>query len=89
MATPSAGDPEEHSVSDKEGDGTFHQSKLGPKPKRRHFFSPLDPTYAQALQSDAESVVYSDDEEVCFWLSHFEFRQIIDSRPEESAQEDR
>ena len=45
-------------------DGTLHQSELGPKPKRKHFFSPLDPAYADAVHRDAESVEYSAEEEV-------------------------
>lgn len=45
-------------------EGTFHQSQLGPKAKR-HFFSPLDLSYADAVHKDAETVNYSEDEEVC------------------------
>ncbi|KAF8902600.1 MFS general substrate transporter [Gymnopilus junonius] len=44
-------------------DGTFHQSELGPKPKRKYFFSPLDPAYADAVHRDAESVEYTAEEE--------------------------
>lgn len=47
-------------------DGTLHQSGLGPKPHRRHFFSPLDPTYAEAVNRDAEDVKYTPEEEVLF-----------------------
>ncbi|TFK31426.1 MFS general substrate transporter [Crucibulum laeve] len=44
-------------------DGTNHQSLLGPKPRRKHFFSPLDPGYADAIHKDAEEVVYTEEEE--------------------------
>ncbi|TFK31679.1 MFS general substrate transporter [Crucibulum laeve] len=44
-------------------DGTNHQSLLGPKPRRKHFFSPLDPGYADAVHKDAEEVVYTEEEE--------------------------
>ncbi|EKM78465.1 hypothetical protein AGABI1DRAFT_129571 [Agaricus bisporus var. burnettii JB137-S8] len=43
-------------------DGTLHQSGLGP-PQRRHFFSPLDPTWAEAVHRDAETVQYTPEEE--------------------------
>ncbi|KAJ7120937.1 major facilitator superfamily domain-containing protein [Mycena epipterygia] len=32
----------------------YHQSQLGPKPIRKHFFSPLDSGYADAVNRDAE-----------------------------------
>ncbi|KAH9474769.1 hypothetical protein JR316_0013234 [Psilocybe cubensis] len=44
-------------------EGTLHQSELGPKAHRKHFFSPLDPAYAEAVNLDAESVEFSEDEE--------------------------
>lgn len=50
-------------------DGTTHQSQLGPKPKRKHFFSPLDPMYADAVNRDGENVEYTPEEEVRM-LSH-------------------
>ncbi len=45
-------------------EGTAHQSALGPKPKRKHFFSPLDSTYADAVNLDAESVEFTPEEDV-------------------------
>jgi len=45
-------------------EGTLHQSELGPKPKRKHFFSPLDHTYADAVHRDAEAVDFTPEEEV-------------------------
>lgn len=45
-------------------DGTFHQSKLGPKATRKHFFSPLDLHYANAVHQDAETVTFTEDEDV-------------------------
>jgi len=47
-------------------EGTSHQSELGPKAKRKHFFAPLDPAYADAVNKDAEFVEFTADEEV--WL---------------------
>ncbi|PPQ92545.1 hypothetical protein CVT25_010378 [Psilocybe cyanescens] len=44
-------------------EGILHQSELGPKAHRKHFFSPLDPAYADAVNRDAESVEYTQDEE--------------------------
>ncbi|KAF8892997.1 MFS general substrate transporter [Infundibulicybe gibba] len=43
--------------------GTAHQEKLGPKPKRKHFFSSLDPAYADAVNRDAAAVEYTEEEE--------------------------
>ncbi|KAJ7481694.1 MFS general substrate transporter [Mycena latifolia] len=43
--------------------GEYHQSQLGPKPTRKHFFSPLDPGYAEAVNLDAETVEYTEAEE--------------------------
>jgi hypothetical protein len=45
-------------------EGTFHQSQLGPKAKRKHFFSPLDQAYSDAVHKDAETVVFTEKEEV-------------------------
>ncbi|KAJ7135487.1 MFS general substrate transporter [Mycena crocata] len=47
--------------TNKEGD--YHQSQLGPKPTRKHFFSPLDPGYADAVNRDAETVEFTEAEE--------------------------
>ncbi|KAK7042317.1 MFS general substrate transporter [Favolaschia claudopus] len=43
--------------------GDHHQSQLGPKAERKHFFSPLDPAYADAVNRDAETVEYTEAEE--------------------------
>lgn len=45
-------------------EGTFHQAQLAFKVTRKHFFSPLDPSYADAVQRDAETVQYTLEEEV-------------------------
>lgn len=45
-------------------EGTANQALQGPKPKRKHFFSPLDHTYADAVHRDAETVKYTAEEEV-------------------------
>ena len=47
-------------------EGTSHQSELGPKAMRNHFFAPLDSAYADAVDKDAEFVEFTADEEV--WL---------------------
>lgn len=44
-------------------EGTHHQLALGSQAKRKHFFSPLDPTYAEAVHKDAEAVEYTPEEE--------------------------
>lgn len=44
--------------------GTMHQEASGARAKRKHFFSPLNPDYAEAVHLDAESVEYTIDEEV-------------------------
>ncbi|KAF9474852.1 MFS general substrate transporter [Pholiota conissans] len=44
-------------------DGDAHQAALGPKAKRKHFFSPLDPAYADAVHLDAEAVEYTAEQE--------------------------
>lgn len=45
-------------------DGTFHQLQLGPKAKRKHFFSSLDPAFADAVHRDAQSVQFTELDEV-------------------------
>ena len=45
-------------------EGTLHQLALGDQAKRKHFFSPLNPVYAEAVHKDAETVVYTSEEEV-------------------------
>ena len=47
-------------------EGTAKQAKLGPSlnPKRKHFFSQVDPVIAGAVHQDAETVEYSVEEEV-------------------------
>jgi len=45
-------------------EGTAYQSELGPKAKRKHFFSPLDAAYAEAVHKDAEFVEFTPEEEV-------------------------
>jgi hypothetical protein len=44
--------------------GTLHQNAIGDKAKRRHFFSPLDLSWAEAVHKDAEDVQYTPEEEV-------------------------
>ncbi|KAF9029572.1 MFS general substrate transporter [Hymenopellis radicata] len=44
-------------------EGTAHQAALGPKPKRKYFFSPLDSTYADAVNLDAETVEFTPEED--------------------------
>lgn len=51
-------------------EGTYHQSQLGKKPARKHFFSPLDPSYSEAVHRDAETVRFTLEEEVC---SHYPY----------------
>ncbi|KAF4603128.1 hypothetical protein EYR38_003533 [Pleurotus pulmonarius] len=46
--------------NDSNEDGTFHQLQLGPKAKRKHFFSSLDPAYADAVHRDAQSVQFTE-----------------------------
>ncbi|KAG5636315.1 hypothetical protein H0H81_008429 [Sphagnurus paluster] len=43
--------------------GTFHQSQLGLKAKRKHFFAPTDQSYADAVHRDAETVEFTEEEE--------------------------
>ncbi|KAF9489510.1 MFS general substrate transporter [Pleurotus eryngii] len=54
-------------------DGTFHQLQLGPKAKRKHFFSSLDPAYADAVHRDAQSVQFTE-------LDEKAVRRKIDNR---------
>ncbi|KAJ3907684.1 MFS general substrate transporter [Lentinula edodes] len=49
--------------SDAEMEGTARQNELGPKLKRAHFFSPLDPAVAEAVNKDAETVEYTPEED--------------------------
>ncbi|KAJ7291058.1 MFS general substrate transporter [Mycena rebaudengoi] len=44
-------------------EGDYHQSQMGPKPTRKHFFSPLDSGYADAVHRDAETVEFTEAEE--------------------------
>ncbi|KAJ3561686.1 hypothetical protein NP233_g10043 [Leucocoprinus birnbaumii] len=43
--------------------GTLHQSAVGIRAQRKHFFSPLDPALAEAVHKDAEHVRYTPEEE--------------------------
>ncbi|KAL0581029.1 hypothetical protein V5O48_001023 [Marasmius crinis-equi] len=54
-----------HASADKppNTEGTQFQDALGPKAKRRHFFSPLDRTYADAVDEDAKTVEYTPEED--------------------------
>ncbi|GAV99050.1 MFS general substrate transporter [Lentinula edodes] len=49
--------------SDAEMEGIARQNELGPKLKRAHFFSPLDPAVAEAVNKDAETVEYTPEED--------------------------
>lgn len=60
----SARDTERSMSEHSNTEGTQNQAALGPKPRRKHFFSPLDPAYADAVHRDAESVEFSPEEEV-------------------------
>ncbi|KAF8800650.1 MFS general substrate transporter [Phlegmacium glaucopus] len=54
-------EPEDADCLHKEG--TLHQANLGlAKPKRKHFFSQLDPASADAVHRDAETIEYSIEE---------------------------
>ncbi|KAL0581030.1 hypothetical protein V5O48_001024 [Marasmius crinis-equi] len=44
-------------------EGSAHQDSLGPKAKRRHFFSPLDRAYADAVHEDAKTVEFTPEED--------------------------
>lgn len=48
-------------------EGTYHQSKLGSKPKRKHFLGGFDYAYSDAVDRDAATVEYTEDEEVGFF----------------------
>ncbi|KAF9467701.1 MFS general substrate transporter [Collybia nuda] len=61
--TSSQKDVETSTSEHRNAEGTFHQSKEGKKPTRRHFFSPLDASYADAVHRDAADVIYSEVEE--------------------------
>lgn len=66
-ALPSDGRPsdvESNGAEPDNEDGTIHQSQLGPKAKRRHFFAPLDLSFADAVHRDATDVIFSEEEEV-------------------------
>lgn len=56
-------DVEECRVEDPNTQGTLYQLKLGGKAQKRHFFSPLEQDVADAVHKDAETVVYSQEEE--------------------------
>ena len=68
-------------------EGTAYQALQGPKPHRKHFFSPLDQAYADAVHRDAETVVYTAEEEVwpqftllstdSFKLNLFSFQRLV------------
>lgn len=45
-------------------EGTYHQAQMSFKPSRKHFFSPLDSSYADAVHRDAETVQFTPQEEV-------------------------
>lgn len=45
-------------------EGTYHQAQFDFKVKRKHFFSPLDASYAEAVHRDAERVQFTPEEEV-------------------------
>lgn len=57
--------------SDAEMEGTARQNELGPKLKRAHFFSPLDPAVAEAVNKDAETVEYTPEEDVRMFCAVF------------------
>ncbi|KJA17831.1 hypothetical protein HYPSUDRAFT_146000 [Hypholoma sublateritium FD-334 SS-4] len=59
-------DGAQHSNSE----GTANQALQGPKPKRKHFFSPLDHTYADAVHRDAQMVEYTAEEELYIGNAH-------------------
>jgi len=63
MESKNAADERSSSGSPTNAEGNYYQSQLGPKPKRAHFFSPLDATYSDACHKDAETVEYTEEEE--------------------------
>lgn len=54
---------EEREQEKANAEGTMYQSQLGEKAIRKHFFSPLDPAFAEAVHKDAEGVQYTEEEE--------------------------
>lgn len=66
-------DVEKTSAEEFNTEGTVHQSRLGPKPNRKHFFSPLDSNYAEAVHKDASTVVFTPEEE-------YKVKRKIDNR---------
>ncbi|OCH88702.1 MFS general substrate transporter [Obba rivulosa] len=52
-------------ISDEQGlaEGSFYQEQVGKKPRRKHFFSPLDGVLAEAVHKDATRVEYTEAEE--------------------------
>jgi hypothetical protein len=63
--TPSPVDEAQLTRSKQEAEnGTLYQNVIGTKAPRKHFFSPLDPTLADAVHQDAETVQYSPEDEV-------------------------
>ena len=58
------GEEKRYTPEHRNGDGSFHQSKLGPKAVRKHFFAPLDSNYAEAVRKDAADVVFTEEEDV-------------------------
>ncbi|KAF8827123.1 hypothetical protein HHX47_DHR5000603 [Lentinula edodes] len=52
-----------HTPSSPDCSGVTYQGELGARPKRQHFFSALDSNYAEAVNLDAETVVYTLEED--------------------------
>ncbi|EED84141.1 predicted protein [Postia placenta Mad-698-R] len=76
-------DVEECRVEDLNTQGTLYQLKLGGKAQKRHFFSPLEQDVADAVHKDAETVVYSQEEEVSMQSPTNRNNEFSDSaRPE-------
>ncbi|KAF5384199.1 hypothetical protein D9615_003370 [Tricholomella constricta] len=44
-------------------DGTYHQAQLGLEKERKHFFAPIDSSYADAVHRDAATVEYTEEDE--------------------------
>ncbi|KAF9450793.1 MFS general substrate transporter [Macrolepiota fuliginosa MF-IS2] len=70
MSAPSTNSKESHQIDEietkreqQEVEGTLHQKQLGSRSRRKHFFSPLDPAWAEAVHQDAELVQYTPEEE--------------------------
>lgn len=51
--------------------GTFYQSTSGTEIKRKHFFSPLDHSLADAVHKDAADVEYTPEEEASLTKADF------------------